>query len=403
MLSQDAIDNLVQPIIERQENINNYVIQKIAKRIRETGKVSQSDIFALERLYKSGVDIREMNKQLALLAGLQVRDIKKIIKTIAIDSYLDTKMLYDYRHKSFLPYEENIELRRRVEAIAKQTADTYKNISKSQAFMIRDPKNPNILKPTSISKTYQSILDEAIQASQSGVINYQTAMRKSLIQLIDSGIRIARWDSGYHQRLDTAVRRNLMDGIRAVNQGVQDIVGKQVDADGKEITVHANSAPDHEPVQGHQFSNEEFEKLQNAQPFQDYVGNKFDVIERAIGTLNCRHFTYSIILGVSKPNFTLKQLEEYKRKNAEGYTPPNGKHMTMYECTQYQRKLETDIRHAKDGQMAAQAAGDIELAKRYQAKINRRTNEYKAFSKACGLSPKLEKAKVVGYRRISLM
>lgn len=404
MLSEDAIDKLIQPIIERQEAINLYVIVKIAERVKEMGALAPSDIYKLQRLLKTGGDVRRINKELARLTGLQVKDIKKLIKLVAQDAYKDAEPYYNYRHKSYIPFEQNKSLQHVVNAIAIQTAKSYVNLSKAQAFMIRDLKNPKILIPTSISKTYQSIIDEAVQASQQGIVDYNTAMRRSMKQLNDSGIRYVTYNTEigrrYTQRLDTAVRRNILDGIRAINQGVQDEVGKQFGADGKEITVHANSAPDHEPVQGHQFTNEQFENLQNAKAFQDVNGNKFSPIQRAIGTLNCRHFTYSIIVGFTKPNYTQEQLDALIRKNREGYTLPNGKHLTLYECTQVQRRLETDVRRNKDGQIMARASGDMQLAREYQAKINSLTNEYKAFSKACGLSEKPTKMSVSSYHKI---
>lgn len=405
MLSDDALDKLMQPIIDRQEAINNFVLEVIANRVKQIGTLLPSDVYKLITLYERGADVKKINAELAWLTGLQIQDIKRLIKQAALNSYQDAKPYYDYRHKPFIPFNENVALQRVVSTIAQTTADTYINMSKAQAFMIRDLKNPKVLKPTPIAQTYQTVVDEAIQASQSGTIDYNTAMYRTLKQLNDSGIRYVTYqaESGrvHTQRLDTAVRRNLMDGIRAINQGVQDEVGKQFGADGKEITVHANSAPDHEPVQGHQFSNEEFAKLQDGKPFKDYAGQKFGAIERAIGTLNCRHFTYSIVLGVTKPNYTPEQLEEFIRKNNEGYTTPDGKHMTMYECTQYQRKLETEVRKAKDGQMMAKAAGNMKLVDYYQARITKCTNQYKAFSQACGLSPKMTKMRVSGYRRIS--
>jgi len=361
-----------------------------------------SDVYKLERLLKTGSDVKEINKFLAEQTGLNEKDIKKLIKDIALDAYVDTKPYFDYRNKPFIPFAENKALQNIVNSIASATAKEFINLSKSQAigFLIRDLKHPNKLKFQSVKDTYMSVIDEAVQASSQGIIDYNTAMRKTMKQLVDSGVRKMYWDSGYTQRLDTAVRRNILDGIRAVNQGVQDEVGKQFEADGKEITVHANSAPDHEPVQGHQFTNEEYEKLQTKQAFEDAIGNKFAPIERAIGTLNCRHFTYSIIIGVSKPIYSLAELEKMKQDNAKGYTLPNGKHLTMYECTQKQRQLETLIRQNKDGQIAAKEEGDMELAMKYQGKIDRYTKEYKAFSKACGLSTKMKKATVSGYRRI---
>ena len=404
MLSEDALENLMSPIITRQENINNYVIQLIAKRVKEIGELKPSDIHKLERVLKMGGDVRQINAELAKCTNLQVADIKKLIRVVALDAYLDAKPYYDYRHKSFIPFAKNDALQRILRAVEAQTANEYINLSKSQAFMIRDLKNPQILKPTSISKTYQSVIDEAVQATQSGVIDYNTAMRRTMKQLAESGIRYVTYntESGkrYTQRLDTAVRRNLLDGIRAINQGVQDEVGKQFNADGKEITVHENSAPDHEPIQGHQFTNAEYAKLQNAEPFQDILGNKFLPVKRAIGTLNCRHFTYSIIVGVTKPNFTPEQLQANIDRNHKGYTLPNGKHLTLYECTQLQRKLETQVRQAKDGQIMAREMGDMDLARQYQAKINKYTNAYNRFSDNCGLSRKPIKMAVSGYRKI---
>lgn len=404
MLSEDAIENLIYPIMERQENINVYVLKKIAHRIKEIGRLLPSDIHKLERLLKTGSDTREINKFLSEQTGIQEQNIKQLIKTVALDAYIDVKPFYDYRHKSYVPFADNKPLQRVVTAISNQTAGEYVDLSNSKAtgFLIRDLKHPGKLKFHSINDTYRTVVDEAIQAVSTGVIDYNTAMRRTMQQLVDSGVRKMYWDSGYSQRLDTAVRRNILDGVRAINQGVQDEVGRQFGADGKEITVHANSAPDHEPVQGHQFTNEEFDKLQNDMAFEDVNGIKFQPIERAIGTLNCRHFTYSIIIGYAKPNYSLKELENFKKKNAKGYTMPNGKHLTMYECTQKQRQLETKIRQAKDGQIAALDVGDMELARKYQAKINKYTNQYKAFSKACGLSPKIKKASVNGYRRIKL-
>lgn len=402
MLSENAIDKLMQPIIDRQEAINSYVVETIAKRVKEIGHLLPSDVYKLERLLKTGSDVKKINKEIARLTGMNEKDIRKLIKTVAENNYYDTKPYYDYRHKSFIPFEKNIPLQFVVNAIAKQTAETYMNLSNSKALgcILYNRRNPKKKTFKPIAKTYQDIIDEAIQASQAGVIDYNTAMRRTMRQLNDSGVRRLYWESGYTQRLDTAVRRNILDGIRQVNQAVQDETGKQFGADGKEITVHMNPAPDHEDIQGHQLTNEEYDKLQNNEFFVDYNGRKFAPIKRAIGTLNCRHFTYSIILGVMKPNFTREQLDEIIKKNHKGYTAPDGKHMTMYECTQYQRQLETKVRYAKDGQIMAKESGDIELAQEYQAKVTKWMKQYKAFSEACGLPARMAKMNVEGYRKI---
>lgn len=400
MLSEEAIDNLIEPFIRRQEELNMYVVEMIAKAIKRTGEITPAQMNQLERLYKTGSDVRKINKELARVSGLQVSSIKKLISTIALDGYKDSKPFFDYRKKPFIPFSENRQLQRVVKTIANQTAKEYTNLSKAQAFMLRDPKNPKKLIPTPAAKAYQQVLDQAIQAVQSGAVSYNVAMRKVLDELSDSGLRVVyQAESGkiHSQRMDVAVRRNLLDGVKAINQGVQDEVGKEFGADGKEISVHRYSAPDHEPIQGHQFSNTEYEKLQSEKPFKDALEIEFKPIRRKIGTWNCRHFTYSVILGHSKPVHSLEELQKYIDENQKGYTLPNGRHLTMYECTQEQRRYEREIRRAKQEKMISDAAGNSEKAAKAAAKVSRLTKEYKEFSKACGLSIKPDRIQVRGY------
>lgn len=406
MLSTDTLNKLMKPIIERQENINTYVITKIANRVNEIGKVLSSDVYQLTRLRDIGADVKLINEELAVLTGLQVKDIKQLIRTAAQATYIDAKPFYDYRHKSFIPYDKNRYMQREVEAIARQTSDTYKNLSKSQAFMLRDRANPQKLVPTPLSKAYQDIVDEAIQAAQTGTIDYHTAMRRTISQLGESGYRYVSYntESGriYTQRMDTAVRRNLMDGIRQVNQQVWLITGEDFNSDGVEVSAHPYPAPDHAAMQGHQYTNEEFNNMQSALPFKDIQNREYEAFERHVGTLNCYHLARPIIIGIFKQTYSDEQLNNMLKQNEQGYTLKNGKHLTMYECTQRQRQLETRIRYMKDGQIAARASGDDVLAQKYQAKINKYQKEYNAFSQACGISKKADRMRVSGYHKIKV-
>lgn len=401
MLNEKAIDSLIQPVIQRQENINIFVLTSIADKIGEIGTLSPSDIKKLKLLVQMGTDIRLLDKELARLCDLQIHDTKRIIRDVAIDANLDAKPLFDYRHKPFIPYEQNSKLQQYVKAVSERTSGTFVNLAKSKAtgFLIRDLKNPSNLKFQSINDTYKSVVDEAIQSVRSGV-DYRVAMRHTLKQLANSGIRRMVWDSGYTQRLDTTVRRNLLEGIRAINQLIEDENGRKLKADGKELSAHINCALDHEPFQGHMFTNEEFDRLQNNESFADINGEAFTAVDRVIGEYNCRHVAYSVILGVSKPRYTLEQLQAIIDKNHKGYTLPNGKHKTLYECTQIQRQLETKIRYAKEEQMMMKAAGNIEDAKRARKKVVKYTVELQKFSKACGLKLSKDRYSISGYRAI---
>ena len=404
MLDDRAIDKLIQPLIDRQEFINSYVLRQIAERIKKIGEMSTTDAFRLRQLFLSGSNVQEINKELARLAGLQIAEIQNIIHQVAEDSYIDVKPFYDYRELPFVPLEKNERLQKLITAISEQTAGTYRNISNSKAIGFLSYPTSVSRRPVfgTIDKVYKDTIDQAIQATQTAGIDYGTAMRRTMKQLVDSGIRRLVWESGYTQRLDTAVKRNILDGIRQVNQGVQKETGKQFKADGIELTAHLNPAPDHAPVQGHQFTNEEFEKMQNGEDCKDIHGNVYAGFDRKIGELNCKHLAYSIVIAHAKPVYTDAQLKQILESNDKGYTTPSGKHFTGYECLQHQNVLALKVRKAKDGQIMARTAGDMELAKFYQAQINNFTAQYKAFNSASGLNMRMDKLTVMGYHRISV-
>lgn len=408
MLSEIDVNNLIAPFELRQKALEQYVIRTIAKRVNEIGKMLPSDIHKLERLYKSGADVQAINKAIANMTGLQIKDIKKLIKAVAQDSYIDAKPYYDYRRKPFIPLSQNIPLQKVINAVSRQTQNSFKNLSNSQAigFLIRDRKHPKRMKFYTVIETYQSVIDEAIQAVLSGTLDYQTTMRRTIRQLNNSGMRRMYWESGYSQRMDTAVKRNILDGVKQISQEVHKITGEQFGADGIELTAHPYPAPDHAPFQGRLFTNKEFDKLQDHKSFKDIKGNNYPAQERIIGQYNCKHFAYPVILAATIPTYTEKQLKDILKQNEKGVTLPSGEHLTGYEAIQYQNKLALKVRQLKDAQMIAQEAGDMKLAKEYQTKVTQATKHYNIYNKKImsqlGVGVHKEKLSVVGYHRISV-
>lgn len=399
MLNDTQIDNLIQPFVDRQIQLESYVVNTIATRVKEVGTLSKTDVYRLQQLLKIGSDVKLINKSIANVLNVQETQVKKMIKNVAVNTYIEAKPFYDYRHKSQIPYEKNIRLQRSVNAIGKQTANTFKNLSNSKAigFNIRDMKNQQLLKFQSIPEAYQSVIDEAVQSVQTGVLDFDTAMRRTLKQLNDSGIRRVYWESGYSRRLDSTVRMNILGGIRQINQQVQLQIADEIKADGIELSAHSFSAPDHEPIQGHIFTMENFDRLQNERDFEDTHGNKFSAIRRPIGEWNCKHFTYAVIIAKHKPTWTLQDLEELKQANHDGYTTKDGVHLTMYECTQVQRRYETDIRYAKEGYLMSKTAKNEQLMEYYKTRISKLNREYNQFSKDCGLNKHKNRASVSGF------
>lgn len=409
MLNDEVIDKVVERLVRRIEQGNEYVLQKIGNNIRKIGTLSPSKAQDIVQLLRYGGDYDKIVKKLAEITELNVKDIYKIFDSIAKSDYEYAKQFYEFRNKKYIPYNENIALKDQVRALAEITAREYVNISRTTAFRLRKKGKTYY---SDIGQTYQNLIDEAILNVSQGKESFDSAMTRTIKQLGQSGVRTVDYASGRSRRLDSAVRMNIKRGITELHDELQKQLGKEFDSDGIEISVHNNPALDHEDAQGRQFSNEEFQKLQTlgvAKTYDKKTVNlhlyrqrsySMSLSFRPIGEYNCYHYTFAIILGVSEPNYSDKELKEIKRKNHEGFDL-FGKHYTMYDGTQLQRQLETKIREQKDIQILAVASDNKDLILESQRNIADLTQEYRYLCKKSGLPEYTERMKVSSYKRIA--
>lgn len=263
-----------------------------------------------------------------------MQDIYKIFEQVAKENKEFAKQFYKYRKIDFIPYSKDIALQNQVNSIARLTADTYLNIANTRGigFLFEDINGQRYFK--NIQQAYYEIIDRGILSISQGKETFQTEMRKIMKQIGNSGL--VMYESGRTRRLDSATRMNLLDGIRQVSNETTKRFGEEYGADGVEISVHNNPAPDHADVQGRQFSKEEYQKLENGEVAKDYNGINRQLEHsksgsyRHISEYNCYHKIFNIVLGVSKPEYTEKQLNDIRESNLRGFEF-EGKNYTMYE------------------------------------------------------------------------
>ena len=421
MFDEYTNERLVSLLNDRFEKINEELLEQIGKTIKKIGSLTPTQAHQLEYILKYGGNYDNIVKKLEKLSLKSGVDIDKIFKQVAKNNQEFDELFYEYRNIKQIPYEQNIALQNQVNAIANITKRSMFNIASTTGFVIDKQFKP-------LDQTYYDLIDEAILKLSQGKDTYQDAMRDTLKKLADSGIRtritrdgidtgerIVDYENGYTRRLDSAIRMNLLDGIREVSNETQREFAKEFNYDGIEISVHINPAKDHEKVQGHQFSvvrpseNElsEWEKLQNGLIATDYNGERLSLDHdgngdyRKISTLNCYHYEFPIILGVSKPLYTKEELNDINKNNHKGFIYED-KHYTNYEGTQLMRNIETEIRKQKDRNIIANASGDTEMATESEKRIRLLRKRYKEISQISGLKEDIKRARVSSYKRQSI-
>lgn len=324
MLSQEVEERLAEHLVNRIEQTNTYILKQIGEQIKLISTLTPSQAFQLQQILKYGGTYEEIAKELAKVSGKNIQDIYKIFDEVAKNNKQFAKQFYKYRGIDYIPYNKDIALQNQVRSIASITANMYRNIANTSVIgFVQDGRFKQL------QQVYQDTIDKAILSISQGKQDFYSSMRQTLKELGGSGL--VQYESGRTRRLDSAVRMNILDGIRQINNETSIRFGAEYEADGIEISVHSNPAPDHADIQGRQFSIEEYNKLENGDIAKDYKGNVYDGADkRHISEYNCYHKIFSIVLGVSKPEYTDKQLQNIQESNLKGFEFKD-KHYTMYE------------------------------------------------------------------------
>ena len=351
--------------------INTYLLKDIARRIQDAGKLTSTAAYEAWRAEWLGKDRKELERDLAQMLGVTRREARKLLRTAARYGYDTTLSRYPGH---LIPFDVNPAIQQIVSAAVALAGDELKNITQTKALMLMDPYGQYQTLP----KTYMACTDYAFQQVFTGAADYNTAIRRACSGIVKHGVSVA-YASGVHTGLEAAVRRNIMGGLGLMTEQISQQNHDALGCNGWEISAHANSAPDHEPIQGLQYSDAAYEELNNS-------------LVRRIGTLNCGHVASPIILGVTRPQYTAAELEQFRQDNEKGATF-EGRHYTGYEATQMQRRMERAIRAQKRRVLLA---GPEDAAPR-KSRLVLLQQEYRSFSDGVGLRTEDERLEVSGF------
>ena len=353
------------------------VINRIAKRIGKTGKMSIADVKALNNIAIVKQDMKEIVKDLAKTTGTNVGQIEKIYGEALSTQHLENEPLYDFRKKKFVPFEQNEELQAIVKAYSKTTAGNMVNLSSIGASQLGTlDKNGNFVP---LQKFYTDALDKAVMQVTTGATDFHTAMRDTIEAMGGSGIRVNYPGSGITRRLDSAVRQSLLWGAKQASVAYNEMLYEELGCDGWEIDYHANPRPSHEVMQGKQYV------VGKARTINGIHFDSFDEAEKLLNEYGCLHYKTPIICGVSEPRYDTKELERLKARDKQTFNI-DGKQMTGYEATQAMRRIETAIREQKSIREAAKLSGNDELVKSCTAKIKAYQQKYGEITNITGIA-----------------
>ena len=329
--------------VERKfRNLENRIMEDVVRRIKKTGQITSSADYQLNRYYILGNSTKDIEDIVKSAVGDDYPETFKLYDEVVEKQYTRSRELYEQVNEEFIPYEQNEQLQQLVNGLIQQSNDELYNITRSMGFMVDMGGGRKVFSP--LSDYYNQYLDNAIVEITSGAFDYNTVIRRVVGQMTNSGLRTVDYASGYSSRCDVAARRAIMTGLSQLTGHISQTNAQKLHTEYFEIDWHAGARPSHRTWQGKVWSYREL------------------VTVCGLGTVtglqgaNCYHEYYPFIPGISERQFSDKWLAEQNRKE-DRQKVFKGKEYTLYEATQRQRYLETNMRAQRQKVKLLQQAG----------------------------------------------
>lgn len=352
------------------------IMEDVIRRIKKAGEITSTADYQINRLIEMGKSREEVERIIKEALGATWPEMFEMYDKVAEWEYVRNREIYEQVNDDFLTPEDNKWLRQITEAARKQTKDTLVNMAQSYGFSVL-MAGKRVFTP--FAEYYQKYVDTAIQDVVTGGTDYNSAIRKVVTQMTNSGLRVVDYASGHTNRADVAARRAVITGVNQITAQVSEYNAEKLDTEYFEVSWHPCARPDHQTWQGRVFSKKELGTVCG-----------YGTVTGLCGA-NCRHTFHPFIPGVSERLYPDDWLEEQNKREAQT-KEWNGKQLNAYEQTQQQRKMETAMRAQRQKIRLLEEAGadkdDIMLEK---AKYQGQLNEYKQFSKKMGLVEQRER------------
>lgn len=367
----DKAESLLSPVVE-------FLMGDIAQRVAEAGQLTATAAYLTWVTQTLGKSQKEVKKEVARLLKKAQDEVEKLMKQAAKTGYLfDLNRLPTHRG---IPFEANSSLQQIVDGYVAMAQEDLKNITQTMGFVTPYGEAKGL------TEAYRDTCDFAFKKVTTGAQDFTGAVRDAMKNLADKGIVRIDYESGVHTSAEAAARRSVMGGMGLMQEHISQKNHDDLKCDGWEISAHWGSAPDHEPIQGKQYTDAEYKALNGR-------------LKRRIGTLNCGHSAFPVILGIQKPMYTEEELEKFRMENEAGFTLKDGKHYTLYEATQQQRAMERGIRKRQRQILLDKKSGDEEKLTCDQVRLIRQKEAYVAFCEETKLREKYERTEVEEFTR----
>lgn len=378
MLPPSYLDAMPDAFVQLAQQVEDEILQDVARRIGKMGTLTETADWQLWRYQQTEAVRENVVKLLAKYSGKSEATIRRLLKEAATEAMEREDAIYYHYNLEPTPFEESAALNNLLNAGARQTCGTWRNLTATTA--------------NTVSGAFERTLDVAWGKVATGAFGYKTAVKQAVDSLADEMPEIT-YPSGHTDSLEVAARRAVLTGVNQTAGKLQEARMDEMNVEFVETSAHGGARPSHAEWQGRRF---------HRGGAVDYLGKHYPDFEQATGYgtgaglcgWNCRHTFFAVFpeLG-DPPTWTEESLQELNARNIEY----NGKLYTQYEVNQMQRARERNVRKWKKRYLAESAAGSDTTDSAVRLKAARQS--LSEFAKATGGRVDSARTSVHGFGR----
>lgn len=323
MISEYKLNNLVKPILNTYEELENELIKNIAENLQNEKIVKSTT----KKLLKISQLDRQNVRAIAKAGKTTQKKVKEILHKVGFET-IDTPL---YREA----YQKNLLMKNPEEIIKSPSINrVIKQATKETNNYLKLINNKARIKS---KKAYKSIVNKAYIESSSGLYTEDESIRRALKELADKGISVATYTrkdgKKVNYSIEGIVRRDIVTKVRQVGLATKMEAIKEAGIEYVSVPAHLGARIDTKnPINNHVGWQGKIYKLNgsNKQHKNFYEETGYGEM-LGLGGINCRHFFLPYIKGVSaKPDKVSTIANE-----------------RLYKLEQQQRAYERDIRKWK--------------------------------------------------------
>ncbi len=384
MLTPEQLAHCADDILELYSKLEEAIVRDIARRVAKTGTMTDTAIWQAQHMQELGTLNSDILNSISKYSGKCESELKKLFEDAAITATEYDNEIYranGLNPKSIKVSDTQLQI---LEAGYKKTHGNLSNLTLTTAV--------------SSQTSFINACSLAELKATSGAFSPQQAIVDAIKQVAVNGVEVI-YPSGHTDKLDVAVRRNVMTGIGQTTGQICLANARELGCDLMEITAHAGARPSHSYWQGQVVSLSGRKGYLSLSDIGYGSGDGFK-------GWNCRHDWYPYFEGSTR----MYDEEKLKQMDAKNIQYPDGSMHTLYEAEQKQRAYERKIRESKRILAAydesIKNADDEAIKKAYQnifnkesVKLKNREAELNNFCDKTGLLKRNDRVQKYGFGR----